>query len=143
MLVSLGKIQLTLLSASLSSTVDPVLVPPTLLGSFLSSKESGGYGVVSAFMDFLWAKRTCFGRMVLKPLSNAEDNGYHHSTIKGIVRFTNFSLQDFDSINRSFACEMPAAPSQRILPCSYSNRHKSLLIGLYCGCFVRLPMSWG
>jgi hypothetical protein len=75
---------LTLPTASLSSTVVPVSVPPTLLVSFPSNKKLWSW-VVSAFTDVFGRKRIGFSRRRKTATEVVDDNEFYDSTIRRIV----------------------------------------------------------
>lgn len=78
------KLLLTPSTASLSSTVDLVLVPLTLLVSFPSNKRLWSW-VVSAFTDVFGRKRTGFSRRRKAATEVVDDNEFYDSTIRRIV----------------------------------------------------------
>lgn len=83
---------LTPCAASPSSTVGPVLVPRTLLVSFPLNKRLR-YQVVSAFTDIYGRKGLVFGRRAKASIEDADDNGYHDSTIKELCPLSMLSFR--------------------------------------------------
>lgn len=78
-------------TASLSSTVDLVSVPLTLLVSFPSNKKVvvlGGFCIHGHF----WAKRTGFSRRRKAATEVVDGNDFYDSTMRNIVHCSLFTL---------------------------------------------------